>query len=188
MRARNLILKRSLQRMGRRFAMAVLLQGLLLGTVSLSTAQDSEEDVLCELWINGTGVESLVLEDQQTHNMITLESPGESVQLPEGEYRIHCASLEGGYELPSYSRSDGSSFHLRPDEPYELTVGGPLQPTVIAHRSGRSVNLSYGLVDQVGRSYVSSPDNANGPPRFNVYLNKPGRPDEEIGDGVFEYG
>ena len=146
------------------------------------------DDGLCELKINGRGVESLILENQRTHEMVTLESPGESVRLPADEYKLYSALLEGEYLLPPYSTFNESSFHLRSGETFELTVGGPLQPTVTAHRTGRSVNLSYQLLDQAGRQYTPHQEGASDTPRFKVYISKPGQPDEEIGRGTFEYG
>jgi hypothetical protein len=125
-----------------------------------------------------------------TSNTVVVNKPGQSVSLPSGEYWRQRVELRGGYYCPSSRafrsaptgiKQVGESLTIGPEKPCLLKIGGPLKPTVIAHRPGRTLGIAYQLLDGNGRRYFRQGEES--PPRFAVYHN-----DRVIGSASFEYG
>jgi len=132
-----------------------------------------------ELQIEGKLIQSLTLVGAAGDKQ-TITRPEETVSLPVDQYRIHQIQLSNGY-ICSYPTT-AESFSVTKDQPCKLQAGAPLTPGLTLERSGKIVELDYGMVDAAGRNYSgggASPE----PPRFTVYQG-----DREIGSGTFEYG
>ncbi len=132
-----------------------------------------------ELRIEGKLIESLTVINKAGDSR-TINRPGASVSLPADQYSIQQIQLEGGY-ICSYPAT-AESFSVTGDQPCKLQAGAPLTPGLTLERSGKIVELDYGLVDAAGRKYRGGRSPLD-PPRFTVH-----RGDREIGSGTFEYG
>ena len=159
---------------------------LVVLLVVAAPAMAGADGVSCELKIRGHSIVRLTLVEKTRHSGVLFDRPGESVQLPAGEYRVEHVELEDGYvlSLPPGQRQDW--FEVTPAGPNELVVGAPLYPTATASRYGGFIQLDYDTVDGAGRSYRKTLDRtvtAPPPPTFTVY-----KGGEEIGSGSFEYG
>lgn len=155
----------------------------LLAAAATRTSAGADEP--CELKLRGHSIVRLMLIEKSRMTGVQFETPGQSVPLPAGQYRVEQVDLEEGYSLtPRAARHEW--FDVTPEGPNELVVGAPLYPTASIARHGRFLQLDYDLVDDAGRSYQKSGDHSEGlptPPRFSVF--KDGL---EIGSGSFEYG
>lgn len=146
-----------------------------------SRAESNEAD--CELTIRGDSIRQLTLIGKRGAG-VTFESPGETVKLPPGEYRVEKVTLEGGYELSPLAALRQEWFQVTEKGPNELAVGAPLYPTVTARRHGGFIQMDYDVVDAAGRDYQLAFTEKRPPaPTFTVYRNG-----EQIGSGSFEYG
>lgn len=163
---------------------AILVASTLLARVLLSAESEPEQPLAdptaCQLNIVGKFVEKLVLVDEAGHTK-QLNQPGPSVTLPAGQYRVSQVELKGGFQCTVAGTEESDLFRLTPDEPHELQVGAPLNPSAKVTRQGRLLELDYQLLDVSGHSYTNQ-DREN-PPRFTVHKNG-----QEIGSGSFEYG
>ena len=172
-----------------RVSVAVFLERAiaLVAILAVATpAKAADDGVACELKIRGHSIAKLMLIEKTRSSGVRFDRPGESVQLPAGEYRVEQVELEGGYELDSRPGQRQDWFEVTPAGPNELVVGAPLYPTAAATRHGGFVELDYDTVDGAGRSYRKSVGRTVGappPPTFSVY-----KGGEEIGSGSFEYG
>ncbi len=137
-----------------------------------------------ELKIHGHSIVRLTLVGKTALTGARFDKPGETVELPAGEYRIESVELEDGHVLTMQPGQRQDWFQVTPEGPNELVVGAPLFPTVSASRHGGFVQLQYSTVDGAGRTYTKARDAmADTPPTFTVY-----KGGEEIGSGSFEYG
>ena len=151
--------------------------------VAETTARADSKEVLCELTIHGDSIRQLTLIEKHGTGQ-AFESPGETVKLPAGEYRVEAVAIEGGYELSPLESFRQKWFHVTEKGPNELTVGAPLYPTVTTRRHGGFIQMDYDVVDGEGRSYQREFTEKMPPaPTFTVF-----RDGEEIGSGSFEYG
>jgi hypothetical protein len=115
-----------------------------------------------------------------------LDSPGETVWLPVGEYVCKNLFLDGGKGkifTADVNRNRPDSFLVSEDTPATLKMGGPLNNTVTVQRTGNNLNLSYKLTGAGGHQYSSMNGRSDKPPTFSV--KKDGK---EIASGKFEYG
>jgi hypothetical protein len=178
----------------------LILLALIAGSFTRLLAQEQAEPSpveppLCELKIEGSHIERLVM-TQKYHNdpndqrNITFEKPGESVQLPAGQYHVSEIHLRGGYKcgIPIIESISGSGteqygwFSLSPDNPYSLRVGNCLKPDLMVFRTGQFLRLRYSLSDVEGRTYANNECKIL--PNFTVLLE--GKP---IGSGIIgRYG
>jgi hypothetical protein len=145
------------------------------------------EGTPCELKIQGHSIVQLTLVEKTRLSGVRFDKPGETVQLPAGEYRVEAVELEGGFSLLNEPGQRREWFQVTPEGPNELVIGAPLYPTATAVRHGGFLQLDFaGVVDSEGRSYIKTADRVRGmppPPTFAVY-----KDEEEIGSGTFEYG
>jgi len=137
----------------------------------------------CELKIRGHSIANLTLVEKTRSSGVQFNMPGESVQLPAGEYRVEQVELEDGHTLDLLSSLRQDWFEVTPAGPNELVVGAPLYPTATVNRHGGFLQLDYDTVDGAGRSYGKTSGRAPQPPAFTVF-----KDGQEIGSGSFEYG
>ena len=159
---------------------------LVVLLVVATPAKAGADGVACELKIRGHSIVRLMLVEKTRHSGVLFDKPGESVQLPSGEYRVEQVELEDGYALDSQPGQRQDWFEVTSAGPNELVVGAPLYPTATATRHGGFVQLDYDTVDAAGRSYRKTAGRTPGmppPPTFTVY-----KDGDEIGSGSFEYG
>ena len=160
----------------------------LVVLVSIGTRAVADTDeASCELTIQGHSIVRLTLVEKTGKSGAQFEKPGESIQLPAGEYRVELVVLEDGYVLEPQPGQRQDWFEVTPAGPNELVVGAPLYPTATAIRRGGFIQLDYDTVDGAGRSYSKTLDSSTAGmpplPTFTVY-----KDGEEIGSGSFEYG
>ena len=160
-----------------------LCAALVLLLLAVTPAKAGADGVSCELKIRGHSIVRLMLIEKTRHSGVRFDRPGESVQLPAGEYRLEQVELEGGYALAPQPGQRQDWFEVTAAGPNELVVGAPLYPTATATRHGGFVKLDYDTVDGAGRSFVGTGGRTPLPPTFTVY-----KDGEEIGSGSFEYG
>jgi hypothetical protein len=138
-----------------------------------------KESAAGEVRIEGKGIRRLVLMSSEGDRR-EIERPGESMRLPEGEYRVYEAHLDGGYVC--YPWREGIEWiKVEPNKPAALKIGGPLEQRVKNKRQGNVLVLSYELAGTGGNKYVH--EGRSKRPELAVY--KAGR---EVKHGRFEYG
>lgn len=150
-----------------------LLVGFLLHAAGLLFAQTpptapGASQTTGRLILQGDAVECLVLAKHGSGpvpdpaNLIRLDRPGPSVEIPAGEYHVQEVRLQGGYRCAPPGRvTDGftgetretGSFNVSPEKPYVLDVGAPLKPTLKVIREGRTLRVAYSLLDRSGREF-----------------------------------
>ena len=160
-------------------ALAVVCAGCL-------SARAGSEVGPCQLTIKGHSIRQLTLISKATSAGVRLESPGQTVALPMGEYRVEQVELEDGFSLKPVPGQRSQWFQVTHEGPNELVVGGPLYPTVGARRHGGFIQMDYATVDGAGREYqrvANSPTGRAPAPTFTVYQGA-----KQIGAGSFEYG
>ena len=166
----------------------VALAGLLVVAMAGGVRADGADadGVACEMRIRGDSIVRLTLVEKTGRSGVRFDKPGETVQLPAGEYRVEQVELKDSYVLDSQPSQRKDWFKVTPAGPNELIVGAPLYPTASARRHGGFIQLSYDTVDGAGRSYSKTIDRTverPPPPTFTVFKNG-----EKIGSGSFEYG
>lgn len=137
-----------------------------------------------ELRLGGAHVRRLVLEGEHVSRPIVVESPGETVRLPEGRYCCEQVILAGPAGTPqflSYLPGGHRWIPIREDEPAVLDVGGPLQTKLRARKQGGTLLLTFELANTSGQTFQPVKPASN--PRFEVCQG--GR---QIASGRFEYG
>ena len=152
----------------------------ILGAGPATAERPTKESGSCELFLDGTGIKDLLLQDDKGRGL-RVDVSGAVAHLPPGRYRVLMLVLDGGYtsEVP---RTADDWFTLAPEEPYHLQAGMPLRPRIHVARRGGSLKMNYeGLVDAGGRKYVTKDRKQR--PHFAVYQDG-----HEIGSGDFEYG
>lgn len=158
---------------------AVVLFILAGATPGLADNDSPKAPLEGELQIEGELIQCLTLVGT-TGETQTIARPEATLSLPVDQYRIQEIQLSNGYVC--FYPATAESLSVTKDQPCKLQAGAPLTPGLTLERSGKIVELDYGMVDAAGRRYSggeSSPD----PPRFNVFQG-----DREIGSGTFEYG
>jgi hypothetical protein len=159
---------------------------ILLLVATAVPAMAGADEASCELKISGHSIVRLTLVEKTQQTGVRFDRPGDSIQLPAGEYRVEGVELEQDYVLASRPSQRRDWFEVTPAGPNELVVGAPLYPTASARRHGGFLQLDYSTVDGAGRSYSETSDGSTErprPPMFAVYQNG-----AEIGSGSFEYG
>jgi len=144
------------------------------------------DDTLCELIIEGEDILSIALIDRENGMLRRFSYPGESLELPAGNYVFRGVVMTNGYEA-NLTQEVEEQFELTPGEPYVLQAGGPLHPSADVQRSGAYFTLDYIVVDAAGREYEQMDRNNMNydlPPRFVVYDSD----GKEVGSGAFNYG
>lgn len=137
-------------------------------------AQDSN---LCELKLEGKFIQYIVLIDENNKGQ-TLNQSEESINLPEGTYRVGQIHLQGGYVNYNYKRRE---ITLTKDKPATLKIGGPLKQTLDVQRQGTILKLDYKLVGIGDESYTQN--DRTKPPQFAIYNG-----DKQIAAGQFQFG
>jgi hypothetical protein len=149
-----------------------------------------------QLNTEGQAIKRMVLVRKGVENpydpksFIVLDRPGRSVSLPAGEYCLRTVEFDGGVfcifqrgirDRLTRTEGEGEWLTISPEKPHSLKFSGPLKPTVLATREGRSLRFVHRLFDANGREYVQrGPKHA---PRFTVFCNG-----QVVGSGSFEYG
>ncbi len=155
-----------------------ILPFLAIGTC-LCKAQD-QRSTLGELKLEGQHVESIVLwgKDGQTERF---DKPGETIELPVGQYRLLESHLDGGYDCFQGAGPQSKWISIAENAPAVLKIGAPLNQTLTVKRQGKVLTLDYKLIGIGGEAYTSA--ERSNPPSLTVY-----RGDQEIASGQFAYG
>jgi len=140
----------------------------------------AKEKALGELRIEGEHIERFVLsrEDGRTERF---DKPGETIELPVGQYQLQESHLDGGYICFQRPGLQDDWITIAENKPAVLEVGAPLKQTLKVKRRGKALVLDYKLLGIGGEAYTKN--ERNKPPRLVVYNG-----DEEINSGRFEYG
>ena len=153
---------------------------------------------LCDVKLKGDSVKSLTLVKQgnASYNAMmdlsgqTYPSPGESLQVAPGRYRVTQVVLAGGLESSQYFAEEKDWFVVEAGKPCELVLGAPLTPHVTVSRHGKYLEMDYQLLDGAGRNYTQSLSEENpfaspqfSEPRFSVY-----KDGTLLGSEAFQYG
>jgi hypothetical protein len=151
---------------------------------SLSASFAEADRKMGRLKLEGKFIKRLVLTSDSS--LVLLDSPGETVSLPTGEYVWKNLFLDSGKDdifIADISRKKPESFLVTEDTPATLKIGGPLNNTVKVNRTGNTLNLSYALKGAGGHKYNSMSGRSDKAPTFTV--KKDGK---EVASGKFEYG
>lgn len=151
---------------------------------SLLASFAETEQTMGRLKLEGKFIKRLVLTSDSS--LVLLDSPGETVSLPTGEYIWKNLFLDSGQDdifIAVRSRRDAESFLVTEETPAVLKIGGPLNNTVKVRRTGNTLNLSYKLKGVGGHKYSSMNTSRDKAPTFTV--KKGGK---EVASGKFEYG
>jgi hypothetical protein len=160
---------------------SLLVSIVVLSSAGISFSQPQEQGTaLGELKLQGKYIERLILERKDGRRE-EFKLPEETIELTEGEYRLHEVHLKGGY-ICTYSRFPTRDWvTVAPDKPAVLKVGAPLKQTIKVQRKGRVLALRYELLGVGGEQYTSR--NRSKPPTIAVY-----KRDKKIHSGKFEFG
>ncbi len=156
---------------------------LLAACVSAEAGSDVAP---CQLTIKGHSIGQLTLVEKSTSRGYSFRTPGQTVPVPVGEYRVEQVELDGGYQLKQAENRRQGWFRVTREGPNQLVVGAPLYPTVTARRHGRFIQMDYATVDGAGRAYQktrTASDRMPPEPTFIVY-----RDGHQVGAGKFQYG
>ena len=145
-----------------------------LRQVVAQTEESQPQSPLAQLEIQGQFIKKLVLQNEKNES-VSIENPGEKIELPPGKYRIINVITNG------YNSYGDLWIEVESDKENVLKVGGPLYQYVTATRQGKIIRLDYSLRGQGGESYTSLMRNK--PPQFAVFQG-----DKQIAAGSFEYG
>jgi len=145
----------------------------------LCKAQD-QKSVLGELKIEGECVERLILLGKDG-NSKWFDKPGETIELPVGQYQLQESRLEEGYVCVLGAGIENKWITIAENKLAVLKVGAPLKQTLEVKRRGKALVLDYRLIGIGGESYNNN--DRNKPPKLIIYNG-----DEEINSGRFEYG
>jgi hypothetical protein len=147
------------------------------------TAADgpASKPAVCQLRIEGRGIERLVLADE-SQATTEFARPDASVPLPAGRYFVREVELTNGFRCYAWIGGEEDWIQVAADPAPVVKVGAPLTPKVDVKRAGRLLTLDYELVDAAGRRYTPKND-AAAPPQFTILKNG-----QIIGSGSFEYG
>ncbi|OHB54495.1 MAG: hypothetical protein A2173_05745 [Planctomycetes bacterium RBG_13_44_8b] len=133
-----------------------------------------------EIKLEGKNIQRLVLQSKGD-SQETFKQPGESINLPPGEYKLYEVRLQGGYICHAWIDPNTPSVTVTPQTPAVLKIGAPLKQSVEVERQGRVLTLNYKLLGAGGENY--SFERRDKPPIFTVY-----KADKEIASGNFEFG
>jgi hypothetical protein len=133
-----------------------------------------------ELKLEGEHVERLVLWRMDGHTE-RFDRPGEVVELPVGQYQLHEAHLDGGYDCLQGGGAQNKWITIAENTPAVLKVGTPLKQILEVKRQGRTLALNYKLLGIGGEAYTRA--DRNNPPDFTVY-----KGEQEIASGQLSYG
>ena len=158
------------------------LAAAVLGLLTIAVPVSAGPSRPCQLAIRGHSIKCLTLVGKNGEAGVRFESPGETVNLFEGTYRVESVELEGDYVFLPKPDDRRTWFQVVFGEANELVVGAPLYPTVNARRHGGFVEMDYDLVDGAGRSY-SMNGNRPAAPTFTVSVDG-----QQLGSGTFRYG
>ena len=140
----------------------------------------AQETALGELKLEGEHVERLVLREKDGHTE-RFDKPGETIELPVGQYQLLESHLDGGYTCFQGGGPQNKWITIAENAPAVLKVGAPLKQTMEVKRQGKALALDYKLLGVGGEAYARA-DRSN-PPSFTVY-----KGDKEIASGQFAYG
>lgn len=150
------------------------------------SAEAGSDVVPCQLTIKGHSIGQLTLVERSASRGYSFRTPGQTVPLPPGEYRVEQVELDGGYHLKQAENRRQGWFRVTREGPNQLVVGAPLYPTVAARRHGRFIQMDYATVDGAGRAYQKTrtvSERMPPEPTFIVY-----RDGQQVGAGKFQYG
>lgn len=139
-----------------------------------------QEKALGELKLEGEHVERFVLQGKDSHTE-RIDQPGESIELPVGQYRLLESHLDGGYDCFQGAGPQSKWITIAENAPAVLKIGAPLNQTLTVKRQGKVLTLDYKLIGIGGEAYTSA--ERSNPPSLTVY-----RGDQEIASGQFSYG
>ncbi len=142
--------------------------------------QPGQPEATCELRIEGQSIERVTLSNEWGE-IFEIERPGQSMLLPPGSYQVLDVRVESDGEASRYARADVDQFELTPGHPYTLRLGAPFKPIVEVARRGRTLELSYKVVDDNGRNHGLR--RTDDPPSFTVFNGV-----SQVGSGQLEYG
>jgi len=148
----------------------------------LSAAGGAETQDLVSLRIEGQGIEQLILQDEKGRTR-TFASPGSTVTLPPGNYRVHTVRLEGDHYTQSHLMPAELRVAVEPNAAATLKIGAPLRHVVKVERQGPTMVLNYKLIGQGGEPYAINRNRPEERPAFTVY-----RGDRQVASGNFEFG
>jgi hypothetical protein len=153
---------------------------IILSTGVTTCPAQQQDSIQGELKLEGSHIEQIILRrrDGQTEK---LKEPGETINLPLGEYRLQQVNLVGGYASWVLKLSEHNWFKVSKDKPVVLKVGAPLKNVIGVKRRGRVLVLDYKLLGIGGESYTGG--DRRKPPSFTVYKN-----DQIIDSDKFQYG
>ena len=112
--------------------------------LAVSPCESQQESVKGELRLEGDCVSRLVFR-RMGGSTERFDQPGETVELPLGNYQLLEAHLEGGYSCRFGRAPDYSPIEIDAGEPAVLKVGAPLKQTVKVQRQGRFLSLEARL-------------------------------------------
>ena len=166
------------------FRASIIRAGVIVFLCSIIASGEEPEEAppeqsLAVLRIEGTHIEHLELANRDGQRQ-TFDEPGDTVELPPGEYHVYIARLKGGYSCFNY-RGDDDWVTVAQGEQAVLKVGAPLEQKVVVKRRGNYLQLDYELNDLGGNAYRDS--NRQNMPRFTMF-----KGEKEIASGAFAYG
>jgi hypothetical protein len=164
--------RRRLSRMCLAFVATLLFPAVGLPGVGPEQAKPASAPAMGQLKIEGDAIERLTLSKRigntntfDAAKPLIFERPGASVSMPTGQY-LPQIELRGGYTAHFYIQSnDGRTGTVLPnaewltislDKSCTLKAGAPLKLVPRVYRLGRTIRLSYELLDAQGRRYYGS--------------------------------
>ena len=137
-----------------------------------------------QLKLEGEFIERLTL--VSGFSAVLIDSPGQTVSVPAGNYRLEGVYLDGG-EAGLFIAKFDSGRHERvaidENQTTTLKIGGPLASSVEVNPLGRTLRMVYSLKGVGGYEYQALNESRENPPEFVV--KKDGK---EVASGNFEYG
>ena len=133
-----------------------------------------------ELKLEGKHIDRLILQGKDGKSK-WFDKPGETIELPAGQYQLWESRLDGGYVCVQGAGIENKWVTIAENKPAVLKVGAPLVQTLQVGRQGKALVLEYKLYGVGGEGYARADGSA--PPGFKVY-----RDDQEIASGQLAYG
>lgn len=140
----------------------------------------TEDNRKGEIRLSGGSIRQLVL-ISRAGRRFPFDSPGSSIVLPEGDYRWHEVTVDGGKAGRFRAHGPQRWLRIAADRPVTLKLGGPLRPSLQVASRGGALVLSHALRGEGGEAYSACEPGVR--PRFTV--TQAGR---QIASGRFAYG
>ena len=133
-----------------------------------------------ELQLDGDRVARIVLEGEVT---AILDHPAPTTRVPVGTYESVAVYVTGVSNADVYA-TEFDVLDIQADTATPLTTGAPLNNSVIARRSGRSLSMNYQLLGRGGREF----DRVSGGGKLDDPTFVIRRGGQQVASGSFEYG